>query len=166
MVDQKEAALRRHIAVHLVIVLQVRAFISRLTHGRVHHHQNDFAGGIFFQDPRDDVFQVVAGLRHGGVAPRVGVVHGKLDEHRVRVVPQDFFIQAFPSPRGIGSALGAVDHRGLPGILLFEHRLQLVDPRAHLGQAGAERHHDLFVAGRKVAHQLTPFNYRRFFIFF
>jgi len=154
VVDELVVALLGDVTIHLIKSIELRATGAGVGHGDIHHLQDDFALRVLGEDAVDDLGEVITGVLDAGVAFGNGIVDGEFDEHRIGFVLEDFFIEAFHAPVGVGTSLGTIDDGALSGVLLIENGGDLVDPGADGSEASTKGDQGLLFAGVEITDQL------------
>ena len=138
VVDELVVALLGDVTIHLIESIELGASGAGVSHGDIHHLQDDFALRVLGEDAVDDLVEVITGVLDAGVTFGNGIVDGEFDEHSVGFVLEDFFIEAFDAPVRVGTSLGTIDDGALSGVLLVENGGDLIDPGANGSETGAE----------------------------
>ena len=121
MINQLEPSFLSNLPVVLVVCSKVGSLCLAVSKDRIHHHRYNFTGGTFLEDPVDHLIEVAPGMLDGGSAHGDCIVDRKLDQNTIRAVTQNFVLQVFHSPVGVGSPLCSIDQVHLTGELLVEN---------------------------------------------
>ena len=155
MVDKQVATLFGDITIHLVEGIQLGSARAGVADGNIHHLKDNLGVRVGFENALYQLIEVVARVLDTGPAFTHGVIDGELNEHGVRLVLQDFLIEAFHSPVRVGTPLGAIDYLGLARVILLQHGGELVNPGADRSEASAEGDDGLLFARIKMLHELS-----------
>ena len=155
LIDELEASVLRHLPVHLVVLLDLRARLEVVTDWRIHRHQDDLGIRPRGENPLDHVLEISTGLDHRCLVVEIGIVDPELYEERIGLLLYDASFQVLDTPGRPHSTGATVYDCGLAGPTCFECSVELSHPCSARGQARAVGDYGLGFAGFEILDQLT-----------